>query len=61
MLGVEQWAEIRRLHLVEKVPIKEIVRRTRQARQLRHGATAVLPDLHPVVDVELQRVALLTL
>jgi transposase len=32
VLAVEQWAEIRRLHLVEKVPIKEIVRRTGLAR-----------------------------
>ena len=32
MLGVEQWAEIRRMHLVEKVPIKEIARRTGLAR-----------------------------
>ena len=32
MLGVEQWAEIRRMHLVEQVPIKEIVRRTGLAR-----------------------------
>jgi len=32
VLAVEQWAEIRRLHLVEQVPIKEIVRRTGLAR-----------------------------
>jgi transposase len=32
VLGVEQWAEIRRMHLVEQVPIKEIVRRTGLAR-----------------------------
>lgn len=32
MVGVEQWAEIRRLHLVERVPIKEIARRTGLAR-----------------------------
>jgi transposase len=28
LVGVEQWAEIRRLHRVEKVSIREISRRT---------------------------------
>jgi len=32
LLGVQQWAEIRRLHLVEGVAIKEIARRTGLAR-----------------------------
>ncbi len=32
MLAVEQWAEIRRMHRVEQVPIKEIARRTGLAR-----------------------------
>jgi hypothetical protein len=32
VLRVEQWAEVRRMHLVEKVPIKEIARRTGLAR-----------------------------
>ncbi len=32
MLGVEQWAELRRMHVVEQVPIKEIARRTGLAR-----------------------------
>jgi transposase len=32
VVGVEQWAEIRRMHLVERVPIKEIARRTGLAR-----------------------------
>jgi transposase len=33
VVGVEQWAELRRLHLVEGVSIKELVRRTGLARQ----------------------------
>lgn len=32
MLGVEQWAELRRMHVVEGVAIKEIARRTGLAR-----------------------------
>jgi transposase len=32
LLGVQEWAEVRRLHLVEGVAIKEIVRRTGLAR-----------------------------
>jgi transposase len=32
VLAVEQWAEIRRMHRVEQVPIKEIARRTGLAR-----------------------------
>jgi transposase len=33
VVGVEQWAELRRLHLVEGVSIKELVRRSGLARQ----------------------------
>ncbi len=32
MVGVEQWAEIRRLYFVKRLPIKEIVRRTGHGR-----------------------------
>lgn len=32
MLGVQQWAEVRRLHFVEGLAIKEIARRTGLAR-----------------------------
>jgi hypothetical protein len=46
VVGVEQWAEIRRLYFVRRLSIKEIVRRTghgrntirrRCARRSRHG------------------------
>ena len=33
MISVEQWAEIRRLHFVKGLSIKEIQRRTRLHRQ----------------------------
>ena len=32
MVGVEQWAEIRRLYFVKRLSIKEIVRRTGHGR-----------------------------
>ena len=42
MVGVEQWAEIRRMHFVEGVAIKEIARRTgrdrKTIRKAIHGA-----------------------
>ncbi|MCH5645746.1 helix-turn-helix domain-containing protein, partial [Gordonia sp. ABSL49_1] len=40
MISVEQWAEIRRLHRSEQVPIKEIVRRLGVARNTVRAALA---------------------
>ena len=48
MLDVEDWAEIRRLHLAEGLPIKEIVRRTGLARNT--VRSAVRSDGPPVFD-----------
>jgi hypothetical protein len=45
VLGVEQWAEIRRLHAVKKVPIKEIARRT-ECRHLQWPRRST-PELAP--------------
>ena len=33
LIAVEQWAEIRRVHFVEKLAIKEIARRTGRDRK----------------------------
>lgn len=32
MVGVQQWAEIRRMHFVERLSIKEVARRTGRSR-----------------------------
>jgi len=48
VLDVEEWAEIRRLHLAEKVPIKEIARRLGLARNT--VRTAVRSGSPPVFD-----------
>jgi IS30 family transposase len=49
MLNVEDWAEIRRLHFGEGVPIKEIARRLGVARNtvrraVRSDAAAAVPS-----------------
>jgi lambda repressor-like predicted transcriptional regulator len=46
LVGVEQWAELRREHFVRGVSIKELARRTRLSRNtvraaLRSGAASV--------------------
>ena len=41
MLGVEQWAEIRRMHFVEGLSIHEIARRTGRDRKTVRAALAL--------------------
>lgn len=51
MIAVESWAEIRRLHFVEKVPIREVARRTG------HGRNAVRRALRSESPPRYQRPA----
>ena len=47
MVGVEQWAEIRRLHRVERLSIREISRRTGLHRKtIRRALAAAAPPAY---------------